>query len=110
MQGYMRYNLQISEDLMFTDCEPEPMDEREDLEECVMAQILSDITSGLVMEVLGSLTKLNENALLEFLPLDHPVWQGRRQRLDTQNALLMPPYVVESLNPKVASQFLWSHN
>ena len=98
---------------MFTDYEPddyEPTNDREDLEECVMEQILSDISSGLIEEVLGSLTKLSEDSLLEFLPSDHPVWQGRRHKLDVENALLMPPYVIHSIDPKVFTQFLWSSN
>jgi hypothetical protein len=99
---------------MFTaDFEPddsESMNDREDLEECVMEQILRDIESGLIAEVLGSLTKLSEDSLLEFLPIGHPEWQGHRQRMDTENALQMPPYLIQSVDPKVASQFLWSHN
>ena len=103
---------------MFTDFGPddyeEPMDDneidREDLEECVMEQILKDVGTGLVGEVLNSLTKLSQDSLLEFLPSDHPEWTGRRQRIDMQNAFLMPPYVVTSIDPKIFSQFLWSHN
>lgn len=98
---------------MFTDFEPDDYDHepnREDLEECVMEQILSDISSGLIEEVLGSLTKLSEDSLLEFLPVGHPAWQGRRHKLDTQYALLMPPYLIPSVDPTVSSQFLWSHN
>ena len=99
---------------MFTDYEPEPMDDneidREDLEECVLEQMLKDIGSGLVGEVLQSLSNLSQDALLEFLPSDHPVWTGRRQRRDVLNALMMPPYVVQSVDPKVFTQFLWSHN
>ena len=75
---------------MFTDYEPEPMDDneidREDLEECVLEQMLKDIGSGLVGEVLHSLSNLS------------------------QDALLMPPYVVPSIDPKVFTQFLWSSN
>lgn len=101
---------------MFTDVDPdeEPMDDneidREDLEECVMEQILTDIGAGLVMEILGSLTKLNQDSLLEFLPLDHPIWQGRRHKPGTADALLMPPYQILSLDPKISSQFMWSQN
>ena len=99
--------------MFIADFEPddyEPMNDREDLEECVMEQILRDVGSGLIAEVLGSLTKLSEGSLLEFLPIGHPEWQGRRRRMDTENALLMPPYLIQSLDPKVVSQFLWSHN
>jgi len=89
---------------MFTeDC----MDDREDLEECVMEQMLRDIGAGLISEILDSLTKLSEDSLLEFLPVDHPIWQGRRHRMDTENALLMPPYLIPLL---VTNQFLWSQN
>jgi len=88
----------------------ESIDAREDLEECVMEQILKDIGSGLITEVLSSLTKLSEDALLEFLPIGHSEWQGRRHRMDTEYALLMPPYLIQSVDPKIASQFLWSHN
>jgi len=104
---------------MFTDegyLEPdeEPTDDnaidREDLEECVMEQILKDVGRGLVGEILGSLTKLSQDSLLEFLPSDHLIWQGYRQRIDTQDALLMPPYVIPSTDPTVHTQFLWSHN
>ena len=53
---------------MFTDYEPEPMDDneidREDLEECVLEQMLKDIGSGLVGEVLHSLSNLSQDALL----------------------------------------------
>ena len=98
---------------MFTDFEPddyEPMNDREDLEECVMGQILRDIGTGLIEEILGSLAKLSEDSLLEFLPIGHSEWQGRRHRMDTEYALLMPPYLIQSVDPKIASQFLWSHN
>jgi len=103
---------------MFTDFGPddyeEPMDDnaidREDLEECVMEQILKDVGTGLVGEILHSLTKLSQDSLLEFLPSDHPMWGGRRQRMDTLNALLMPPYVIHSIDPRIFTQFLWSHN
>jgi len=103
---------------MYTDFGPddyeEPMDDneidREDLEECVMEQILKDVGSGLVGEVLNSLTKLSQDSLLEFLPSNHPEWTGRRQRMDMQHPFFMPPYVVTSTDPKIFSQFLWSHN
>ena len=98
---------------MFTDFEPddyEPTNDREDLEECVMEQILKDVGTGLIGEILHSLTKLSRDSLLEFLPSDHPVWQGRRHKLDVENALLMPPYVIHSIDPKVFTQFLWSSN
>jgi hypothetical protein len=84
--------------------------DREDLEECVMEQILKDVGSGLVGEVLNSLTKLSQDSLLEFLPSNHPEWTGRRQRMDMQHPFFMPPYVVTSTDPKIFSQFLWSHN
>tara|TARA_Y100000310_G_C20643846_1_gene795482 strand:- start:1115 stop:1414 length:300 start_codon:yes stop_codon:yes gene_type:complete len=99
---------------MFTDYEPEPMDDneidREDLEECVLEQMLKDIGTGLVGEILYSLSKLSQDSLLEFLPSNHPVWTGRRQRVDMQDALLMPPYVIPSLDPRTFTQFLWSSN
>ena len=98
---------------MFTDYEPddyEPTNDREDLEECVMEQILKDVGTGLVGEILHSLTKLSHDSLLEFLPSDHPEWQGRRQRMDVLNAFMMPPYVIQSADPKIFTQFLWSHN
>jgi len=99
--------------MMFTDFEPddyEPMNDREDLEECVMGQILRDIGTGLIEEILGSLAKLSEDSLLEFLPIGHPVFQGRRYKLDTEDTLLMPPYLIPSVDPTISSQFLWSHN
>jgi len=96
---------------MFTETDhPEPMDDREDLEECVIEQIIKDIGTGLLGEVLRSLSKLSQDSLLEFLPVSHPVWQGRRQSIDYDNVFLMPPYTMSSIDNKVFNQFMWIRN
>ena len=96
---------------MFTETDhPEPMDDREDLEACVMEQIIKDIGTGLLGEVLRSLSKLSQDSLLEFLPVGHPAWQGRRQSIDYTNIFLMPPYTMSSIDNKVFNQFMWIRN
>lgn len=77
---------------------------------CVFSQLASDIANENRVYILQGLSKIPDDLLLELLPTDHPVFEGRRIP-SPNNPLAYPEYDLdEELHNLVVVQEPWHFN